>query len=683
MAVSLILIYVIQKLVGFAHQASPLNLKPLNDDVDMRHLGFEDQLQFIDTEDQRAQRLLEDIRLDSLSVSYVSVSVLLFEFNEKQGCLSAANYSVIRTFSAVNVGPVALHIRGFRIGPASSVSNAPLAQLQDVVRSDHISKHQNHMQQRQFEHQIHQTDSQKSICQGYGFTIHDCDPFELAPHHERKIRIAFTPDFTLTKTVVSLTIITNTNEEFKFALIASIPRNLLALCNQSLPRPDWEPFMHLIVAIFIILLVLASIMTAYMDALLYLKSQKGTSHGGHCGGSAKDNERHSNNCSNYLNDVCNKDRNSGGGHGAPTTAISSASSHHQQQQQQQSLNNQSSMNALSTNGNGKNYHNQVNMNKNNNGAKPANCNTQKRRKNSSTANSNNNNTYEKVPTSMNANGKSNASSNTSDKKQSSPYTPIFQNLTNVISSPPPPIPAFDAEFDAIEFKKLRGKRSNKKSNSLNGSIASNDDIGNSNSLNSISAQANAAPTTNRCNKYNQKINGIKSSICVQSESETSILAEHNLNGQTVTGRRSRSGSQNRRASLKDVVLPSQDDAQSFQDANSSPKLYKTGSKSCSGGSSASSSSSRTSNSNHDAHQSAIMPIKPPSSSSSPSSTSSTSSAHSSSKSSTKSSASKSSSSNSSISSSPPPTATSYGEYSLLGPGATFELPCLRVRSAQI
>lgn len=240
---------------------------------------------------------------------------------------------------------------------------------------------------------------------------------------------------------------------------------------------------------------------------------------------------------------------------------------------------------------------------------------------------------------MTTSNKSTGSTN-SDKKSSSPYAPIFQNLTNVIASPPPPLPTFDSEFDSLEFKKFRGKKSTKKSNSLNGSIASSDDIGNHNSLNQ--SQFGNSNQVNKT-KTNGKSNGIKigGTCSVNGEREGDLQTQLDQGSRTIT--------QDQKGSPKDVCTTT-----SLLDEHISPekiKLYDA---------------VKAGEGNHQ-EQATVMPIQPPSSLSSTPSSSSSSTA----------------STSSSASSSPPLSASSYGEYSLLGPGATFELPCLRVKSAQI
>lgn len=410
------------------------------------------------------------------------------------------------------------------------------------------------------------------------------------------------------------------------------------MSQSALPRPDWEPTMRIIVTIGMFILMPVSILTAYMEGTLYSKSQRAATsattcnghtipQGNHHGGNSKDYDRTS--CSNQSNDVCNKDRGSGNGHGAATAISSQFSSH---QNQQRSSNN-SLLNAL-TSGNAKGSF----MSKNNNGGKTANNCTQKRRKNSSSTNS------EKVPTNKSL------GSTSSDKKSSNLCGPIFQNLTNVISSPPPPLPTFENEFDSLELKKLRGRRAAKKSNSLNGSIASStDDIGDPNSLNSTTAATSSSAFVNKTSKSAGKGNGIKGG-----GSNSSINGERDGEFQARLKEASlanpRANPQNRKGSLRDVFTASTISDEDPIHNDVSNKLYKD--------------TKNIYNDANDEDHPAVTPIQPPSSLSSTPSSSVPSTTN-------------------STSSSPPLSASSYGEYSLLGPGATFELPCLRVRSAQI
>ena len=46
-------------------------------------------------------------------------------------------------------------------------------------------------------------------CEGYGFKVLNCEPFKLNPNATKKIDIAFTPDFTLSRIERELLILTS------------------------------------------------------------------------------------------------------------------------------------------------------------------------------------------------------------------------------------------------------------------------------------------------------------------------------------------------------------------------------------------------------------------------------------------------------------------------------------------
>jgi len=84
-------------------------------------------------------------------------------------------------------------------------------------------------------------------CEGYGFKVLDCEPFELPANDSRKINIAFTPDFTLSRVARTLTIRTSLgadNGDIRYALAATVPAHLLTVCSSAIPRPNWEIFLY-------------------------------------------------------------------------------------------------------------------------------------------------------------------------------------------------------------------------------------------------------------------------------------------------------------------------------------------------------------------------------------------------------------------------------------------------------
>uniref|UniRef100_A0A182QVN2 Uncharacterized protein n=1 Tax=Anopheles farauti TaxID=69004 RepID=A0A182QVN2_9DIPT len=78
-------------------------------------------------------------------------------------------------------------------------------------------------------------------CEGFGFKVLDCAPFELAPNASRKIEIAFAPDFTLSRVLRVLHFDTNINQfPVNFTLLGTVPMQHLDMCSRSLPRPWFE-----------------------------------------------------------------------------------------------------------------------------------------------------------------------------------------------------------------------------------------------------------------------------------------------------------------------------------------------------------------------------------------------------------------------------------------------------------
>ena len=159
-------------------------------------------------------------------------------------------------------------------------------------------------------------------CEGYGFKVLNCQGFDLPPSDVREIDIAFSPDFTLTKVSRQLTILTNINKDmvsallhytvpklyhcivgkknhpldlledliylnvvriwikvpigcFKicfvffqvnYTLVATLPPHMLGACGAVLPRPTWETWMYHIVNVFMAVVLVIVLVSAFMDS---------------------------------------------------------------------------------------------------------------------------------------------------------------------------------------------------------------------------------------------------------------------------------------------------------------------------------------------------------------------------------------------------------------------------------
>lgn len=103
-------------------------------------------------------------------------------------------------------------------------------------------------------------------CEGYGFKILNCQEFALGPNSSREIVILFTPDFTTSRVIRELKIVTTGGSEFVFILNASLPYHMLASCAEALPRPNWELALYVVISGIMSLLFLLVIGTAYLEA---------------------------------------------------------------------------------------------------------------------------------------------------------------------------------------------------------------------------------------------------------------------------------------------------------------------------------------------------------------------------------------------------------------------------------
>ncbi|XP_062306395.1 transmembrane protein 131 isoform X1 [Osmerus eperlanus] len=103
-------------------------------------------------------------------------------------------------------------------------------------------------------------------CEGYGFKVLNCQEFALMPNASKDLVILFTPDFTSSRVIRELKLVTAGGSEFVFVLNASLPYHILAACSESLPRPSWELELYVIVSLIMSSMFLLVIATAYLEA---------------------------------------------------------------------------------------------------------------------------------------------------------------------------------------------------------------------------------------------------------------------------------------------------------------------------------------------------------------------------------------------------------------------------------
>lgn len=108
-------------------------------------------------------------------------------------------------------------------------------------------------------------------CEGYGFRVSDCEPFELAPNGSRKIEISFTPDFTLAMVKKTLFIDTSLNYSVNYTLLSMVAPLSLSICSKALARPEWESAVKYVTAIVLAVSFLCVLLVSYLDSIKVLK----------------------------------------------------------------------------------------------------------------------------------------------------------------------------------------------------------------------------------------------------------------------------------------------------------------------------------------------------------------------------------------------------------------------------
>lgn len=64
------------------------------------------------------------------------------------------------------------------------------------------------------------------------------------------VSFRFTPDFTSSRVIRELKLVSAGGSEFAFVLNASLPYHMLAACVETIPPPNWELELYIIVSLF-------------------------------------------------------------------------------------------------------------------------------------------------------------------------------------------------------------------------------------------------------------------------------------------------------------------------------------------------------------------------------------------------------------------------------------------------
>jgi len=119
-------------------------------------------------------------------------------------------------------------------------------------------------------------------CEGYGFKVLNCASFKLNPNTTKKIEIAFTPDFTLSRVERKLFVLTSVgpnsgSEEMESGVMilnlqATLPTHLLDLCASVLVRPSLERVMQWAAISISTILFLCVVVVSFIEADRILRS---------------------------------------------------------------------------------------------------------------------------------------------------------------------------------------------------------------------------------------------------------------------------------------------------------------------------------------------------------------------------------------------------------------------------
>ncbi|KAJ8351780.1 hypothetical protein SKAU_G00232560 [Synaphobranchus kaupii] len=113
---------------------------------------------------------------------------------------------------------------------------------------------------------IQSTEISGYACEGYGFKVLNCQEFALKPDTSKEIVILFTPDFTTSRVIRELRLVTAGGSAFVFILNASLPYHMLGVCAEALPRPNWELELYITISLIMSSMFLLVIATAYLEA---------------------------------------------------------------------------------------------------------------------------------------------------------------------------------------------------------------------------------------------------------------------------------------------------------------------------------------------------------------------------------------------------------------------------------
>lgn len=105
-----------------------------------------------------------------------------------------------------------------------------------------------------------------SQCEGFGFKVLNCNPFELSANETRKVDIVFYPDWNLSRITRMLYLHTSAGYGVNFTLLGTVPPYALEMCSKAIIRPGWENTYRRISASVLTIAFFLVILTAFLDS---------------------------------------------------------------------------------------------------------------------------------------------------------------------------------------------------------------------------------------------------------------------------------------------------------------------------------------------------------------------------------------------------------------------------------
>jgi len=83
---------------------------------------------------------------------------------------------------------------------------------------------------------------------------------------EKEFSLRYKADFSVLQTESTMVITTSHRKEFKFSLIARVPKEDIAACRKVIPRPSWEPPCRRVILIMMIVLLVGILIMGFIES---------------------------------------------------------------------------------------------------------------------------------------------------------------------------------------------------------------------------------------------------------------------------------------------------------------------------------------------------------------------------------------------------------------------------------